>query len=113
MIIIFEKEHEYFAWLEQNSLGYVVDTTSPPASTFLMLHHAACTGVNNSAGNDGAFTYTGEESVKICSASLDELKNWASGWFNANLLHCELCFRAEAERSLHHETAMREAAKVR
>jgi len=56
MIIIFDKEHEYFTWLEQNILGYVVDTTSPPTSTFLMLHHAACAGVNLADGNDAEFT---------------------------------------------------------
>jgi hypothetical protein len=110
MIIIFEKEHEYFTWLEQNSLGYVVDTTSPPTSTFLMLHHAACAGVNLTDGNDAAFTYTGEESVKICSSSLNELKIWAAGWFNTNLVHCERCFRAEAERVLHHDAARRESS---
>lgn len=110
MIIIFEKDHEYFAWLEQNNHGFVVDTTSPPTSTFLMLHHAACDGVNLSGDDDGAFTYTGEESVKICSSSLTELRMWAAGWFNANLVHCEKCFRAEAERMLHHDTAMRESS---
>jgi hypothetical protein len=110
MIIIFDKEHEYFTWLEHNILGYVVDTTSPPTSTFLMLHHAACAGVNLADGNDAEFTYTGEESVKICSSSLNELKNWAAGWFNTNLVHCERCFRAEAEQVLHHDLARRESS---
>lgn len=102
MIIIFEKDHEYLEWLEQNNQGYIVDTTSPPTSTFLMLHHAACTGVTGGEAGDVVFTYTGEESVKICSTSLDELRTWAANWFNVNLVHCELCFRVEAMRTLHH-----------
>lgn len=102
MIIIFEKQFEYLSWLTQNRNGFVVDTTSPPSSNFLMLHHAICTEVEPSDNDEEPCI--GEESLKICSASLDELRLWAADWFNANLLHCEQCFTAELRRAASSDT---------
>jgi hypothetical protein len=84
-----DEEAAYGRWLNSNPHGYVVNTTRSPSAAYWILHRATC-GSLRLQPNQSART---GEYIKVCSTSIDDLRQWARNSVEARAeLHaCGLC----------------------
>jgi|HubBroStandDraft_5_1064220.scaffolds.fasta_scaffold2410042_1 hypothetical protein len=80
---IFEPRDDsaYLNWLASNPDGYVINT-EPGGHGYARLHRVVCDTIRTRP------PYVGQSYVKICSASLDELDDWALERRNATVQRC-------------------------
>lgn len=63
----------YTSWLQENPLGFVVNSDRSPKSSYITLHKAACKHINSPTRSN--WTTTGY--IKTCSTDVPQLEAWA------------------------------------
>jgi hypothetical protein len=93
-IIIFSEDDGSFGkWLKKNPSGYVVNTTRIPSSMDMVLHRARCKTPEQRSMTPPPGK-PGDGYTKICSTSLEALRDWvrdhgrADGTFSTT---CQVC----------------------
>lgn len=76
-VAIFKKnETEYFNWLKGNPNGYVVNTKSHIARSYMALHLAKCSSISKYKKNASPDAFTGKGYIKICADDVNKLLVW-------------------------------------
>lgn len=94
-VIVFDhNEAEYFNWLKQNSLGYVINTGRSRPAFYVVMHRATCNKVTTYFGKakSGAFTERG--CFKVCANEIDKLEKWTTDYNQpegTRIMYCDLC----------------------
>lgn len=87
-----EGESQYIQWIRAHPTGVVVNTYRPrPTPGYLKLHVASCWTIGVRASGGGRLT--GRQYQKVCSASRDELEEWARTVVGGELSPCGTCWR--------------------
>jgi hypothetical protein len=77
----------FFAWLECNPDGYVINSERNPKPTYLVLHRPSCPHFKG--GTDLHWT---KDYVKFCSPDRTALEEWATGTVGGEVTLCRNCF---------------------
>jgi hypothetical protein len=94
LIFLPEDDQTYQQWISQNAFGFVINTRKNISPDYMVLHTSSCRSINELSSNasDDAFTKNGY--IKICSDSIESLRNWVSehgrpdGTFSAECQKC-------------------------
>jgi hypothetical protein len=89
MIIFFNEDGPYLAWLARHRHGFVLDALRRPTRKRAALHRATCASIKKS--NSKATHWTTGRHFKACSLDLDELLAWAHDEFSKEPVSCEAC----------------------
>lgn len=87
--VFVDDDEGYIQWINDNALGYVVNSFRKPTTEYLILHRANCRTILEATRGPGNWTTTGF--VKICSVDKPVLVNWASGEIGGELQPCQRC----------------------
>jgi len=68
-------DNAYLEWLDRNPSYFVVNTGRRKNSDYFCLHKSKCHHVSTTTGL-GKGAYTERNYIKVCSADLNELKDW-------------------------------------
>ncbi len=80
-----DNDKEYQKWLSENPNGFVVNTQRNCSSDYMVLHRSTCflickyTDIARPVGG-----FTERQYIKICSSSIDELKDHIKDRYGAN-----------------------------
>lgn len=65
----------YERWLEAHPQGFVVNSRRRPTPSYLKLHSARCKAISRLQPQ--ATTWTSGDYIKVCSAGVEGLREWA------------------------------------
>jgi hypothetical protein len=77
----------FFAWLEGNPDGYVINSERNPKPTYLVLHRPSCPHFKG-----GTELHWTKDYVKFCSPDRRDLEEWAAGTVGGEVTLCRTCF---------------------
>jgi hypothetical protein len=69
-------EDEYFAWLDRNPGGFVLNINALGARVYARVHRSDCPTINSKNKAEGA--YTEHQQGKVVGHSLSELADWSA-----------------------------------
>lgn len=80
VVMYFESEGAYLDWIARNQNGFVLNVRAKHDPEYVVLHRATCYSIAAPASNapEGGFTERGYR--KVCSTSLDSLRDWAQSY---------------------------------
>jgi Family of unknown function (DUF6308) len=81
-----DDDQGFFAWLEANPVGYVVNAERKPKPNYLVLHRPSCPHFKSSSQLNWTKDY-----VKFCSSNRTDLEEWAAT-FGGEVTRCQSCF---------------------
>jgi hypothetical protein len=85
----------YQDWLAANPDGYVINTVRSKSASYMVLHRARCSTIRNYTKMAGEGGFTERAYIKVCSTSVDDLRNWVrqhdrpDGSFSKECGHCK------------------------
>ncbi len=72
---LFKDDDEGFvSWRDRNQNGYVVNCDRKPKSSYLILHRASCSSINNLRSG---YRFWTKDFIKVCAIDANELRRWA------------------------------------
>jgi len=71
-------DHEYKNWINDNKVGFVLNTTTTPDPTYMVLHAHTCRTINIPISTASENSFTQKDYIKICSNTINELRKWVS-----------------------------------
>jgi hypothetical protein len=89
VIIFIEEDEAYLHWIDDNQSGFVVNTYRRPSPAYLVLHRAICPRISTAARTN----WTTKQYIKVCSADLSQLRDWAQRELTGDLKPCSFCCR--------------------
>jgi hypothetical protein len=77
-VIIPKTDKEYQQWINDNLVGFVINTNKTPSSKYMILHTNKCLSITelSISATDGAFTKNSY--IKVCANSIKDLEKWLS-----------------------------------
>lgn len=69
-------EKAYFEWVENNPIGFVLNTSSNISINYMLLHKATCKMISRTAKSMVWGAYTARSYIKICSQDVSDLRAW-------------------------------------
>jgi hypothetical protein len=77
----------FFAWLERNPDGYVINSERNPKPSYLVLHRPGCPHFKSSNSLHWTMDY-----IKFCSPDRKALEAWAAAAIGGDVRPCRNCF---------------------
>jgi len=87
--IYIDDNEGYLCWLEENAMGFIVNSYRHPTPDYLILHKATCGTIRHATRGEGNWTNTGF--IKICSLDKTKLSEWAESQVRGDLKPCQIC----------------------
>jgi hypothetical protein len=81
-----DDDADYFAWIDANPTGFVVNCYRNPTPTYLFLHRSTCYHIQHWEGR----TLTEGAYRKVCAPMVAELQGFAAG-LGGTLTPCRSC----------------------
>jgi len=78
----------FFAWLEANPDGYLINAERNPKPNYLVLHRSGCPHFKGGA----SVTHWTKDYVKFCSRDRQDLEAWAVSEIHGEVTLCRTCF---------------------
>jgi hypothetical protein len=102
MIIFINEDEAYLRWIDQNPCGFVVNANRVPKPNYLILHRSTCNHIATNAREN----WTTNSYIKICSNSIDELRDWATRDVGGQVQQCGSCNRDNPSVEITNSTAI-------
>ena len=77
-IQIFQSDEEYRRWLEAHPNGFVLNTTRPENSNYMVLHRATCAYVSEPLHEKSPGGFTERSYLKVGSDDIESLRDWVA-----------------------------------
>ena len=87
-------DQEYKNWINDNQVGFVLNTTTIPDPTYMVLHAHTCRTINIPISTASENSFTQKDYIKVCSTTIDHLRKWVSknGRENGSFsVECQKC----------------------
>ena len=66
----------YMDWLAHNPDGFVVNSRQDPDPNYTVLHRSTCHSISQYTRSSSEGAFTERSYIKICSLSIDALRDW-------------------------------------
>jgi len=74
---VFDKEDgPYLRWMDAHPTGFVLNIERRPGSKIMVLHKSKCGHIASYASGYKENPFTGQDTIKVCSETIDELRHW-------------------------------------
>jgi hypothetical protein len=76
--ITFQTDAEYQRWRESHPHGFVLNTTRPENTSYMVLHRASCKDISDPLHENAPGGFTERSYQKVCAVQIESLRDWVA-----------------------------------